>query len=196
LLFFSHKGSGSLRPVGTYGSDGFIYEGDWVNDKREGKGKMTYGSDGFIYEGDWVNDKREGRGKMTNSKNDYIYEGEFKNGNFNGYGKYISKQSAYEGEWLNNKRNGYGTIKDKNGVVMYQGEWKDDKHKSGDKILLYKDIYLLRNVIYIYPDETTTHFVDTHFVDKKDISNLKNSFDSLFRTNLTEVEDNAFYLTL
>lgn len=37
--------------------DGDRYEGEWQNDKRHGKGKMTYaGDDGTMkeqYEGDW-----------------------------------------------------------------------------------------------------------------------------------------------
>ena len=39
-----------------------IYEGDWVNDKRDGNGKMIY-ANGDSYEGDWLNDKRDGKGK-------------------------------------------------------------------------------------------------------------------------------------
>ena len=33
------------------------YEGDWVADKREGKGVMTW-PEGAKYEGDWVADQR------------------------------------------------------------------------------------------------------------------------------------------
>jgi hypothetical protein len=40
----------------TY-ADGGVYEGDWVNSKAEGKGKLTL-ADGTVYEGDWVNDLR------------------------------------------------------------------------------------------------------------------------------------------
>lgn len=35
----------------TY-SDGRVYEGSWVNDERNGRGKMTY-SDGSVYNGYW-----------------------------------------------------------------------------------------------------------------------------------------------
>jgi hypothetical protein len=41
-----------------------VYEGEWVNDKLEGKGTMIYPS-GKIYEGSWAADIRHGEGKMT-----------------------------------------------------------------------------------------------------------------------------------
>ena len=40
-----------------YWKNGDRYEGDYKNDKREGKGIM-YWNDGDKYEGDWKNDKR------------------------------------------------------------------------------------------------------------------------------------------
>ena len=35
------------------------YDGDFINDKREGNGIMTY-NNGDIYKGDFINDKKEG----------------------------------------------------------------------------------------------------------------------------------------
>ena len=39
-----------------YWNDGHRYEGDWKNDKREGKGIMYY-NNGEIDNGDWKNDE-------------------------------------------------------------------------------------------------------------------------------------------
>ena len=39
--------------------NGDIYEGEWVNDKAEGKGKLIMVS-GDMYEGQWKNDKANG----------------------------------------------------------------------------------------------------------------------------------------
>ncbi len=36
-----------------------IYEGEWLNNNREGKGKYTFAS-GAIYESEWLNDNRNG----------------------------------------------------------------------------------------------------------------------------------------
>ena len=41
-----------------------MYEGEYIDDKRNGEGKMTW-PDGSIYEGDWKDDLRNGRGKHT-----------------------------------------------------------------------------------------------------------------------------------
>jgi hypothetical protein len=42
--------------------NGNIYEGTWLNDKRNGKGKMTHNGD--TYDGDWLNNKRHGKGSI------------------------------------------------------------------------------------------------------------------------------------
>jgi hypothetical protein len=58
-------------------NNGDIYEGYWLNDKKNGKGIINYHNN-EIYEGDFVDDKKEGNGAM-NFKNDNLYKGEFKN---------------------------------------------------------------------------------------------------------------------
>lgn len=45
--------------------NGARYEGDWKNNKREGRGKM-FGSDGKNYEGDFKDNKKEGFGTLDN----------------------------------------------------------------------------------------------------------------------------------
>ena len=39
--------------------DGSRYDGQWRNDKANGKGELKH-ADGDVYRGDWVNDKAEG----------------------------------------------------------------------------------------------------------------------------------------
>jgi hypothetical protein len=45
-------------------TDGSVYEGEWVRDKRHGSGRMTL-SDGTVYEGQWQDDKQHGTGAPT-----------------------------------------------------------------------------------------------------------------------------------
>jgi len=51
------------------------YDGNWKNDKREGKGNFNVTnigiqiySNGDKYEGDWINDKRSGKGNYVNHR--------------------------------------------------------------------------------------------------------------------------------
>jgi hypothetical protein len=52
-----------------------LYEGEWLNDKKNGKGKLFY-EDGDYYEGNFVNDKRHGEGKVI-SKGKIVCSGNF-----------------------------------------------------------------------------------------------------------------------
>ena len=48
----------------TYGN-GDVYEGNWKDGKKNGKGKYTY-TDGTVYEGDWKDGSKNGKGKNIN----------------------------------------------------------------------------------------------------------------------------------
>ena len=67
-------------------NNGNIYEGNFVNGKKNGFGKMFFKS-GNIYEGDWKNDFQNGKG-ILNYKNGDKFEGNFINGEINGNGIY------------------------------------------------------------------------------------------------------------
>ena len=45
-------------------TNGDVYEGQWHNDLKEGKGKMIR-VNGEVYEGDWKNGKMHGYGTLT-----------------------------------------------------------------------------------------------------------------------------------
>jgi len=77
------------------------YEGDIVNNKRHGNGKMTT-KEGHVYEGKFSNGKLL-RGKLT-MKNGVVYEGEFdKNGRMTGKGVMVNGKRKYDGEFENGK---------------------------------------------------------------------------------------------
>ena len=87
--------------------DGTIYEGEFKDDKYNGKGKIIY-SDNSEYEGEFHNNLKEGQGifKWADGK---IFEGEFKNDKKNGKGKFIFKKNIYyEGNWINDLAHGKG----------------------------------------------------------------------------------------
>lgn len=52
-----------------------VYEGDYDNDRKHGKGVFTWAS-GNIYKGDYVEDERQGNGQMLWTDGS-MYEGEW-----------------------------------------------------------------------------------------------------------------------
>jgi hypothetical protein len=62
--------------------------------------------DGAVYEGEWVNNKAEGKGTFWHAEGD-VYIGEFKADQANGHGEYTHiNGSRYEGEWVNDVQEG------------------------------------------------------------------------------------------
>lgn len=93
---------------GTYVySNGFIYEGNFVNGLREGRG-MLKGQDGSWYDGMWVKDKFQGQGTYV-WPNGAKYVGAWENGVQNGYGIYFyTNGDKYTGYFKDNLFEGQG----------------------------------------------------------------------------------------
>ena len=135
----------------------YIYEGNFHNNMKNGKGEIKMIKSGDNYEGEFVNDKITGYGKYI-WDNHHQYIGYFLDGEMNGKGKYKWPDgSEYEGEYVNNKREGKGKFKwnsgaffegnfhngkpDGNGIFFKQGstynaEFKDGHLKIHRKIIL------------------------------------------------------------
>lgn len=150
--------------VGPYDPTGSRYEGDYLNDMRDGTG-AHYFANGDRYEGDWVADVMHGKGTFYYS-NGHRYEGEFQDGlqqgtgayyfveegeryegefavdMFYGAGTYFYKDgSRYEGDWMYGLREGVGTSYYNNGA-RYEGDYFDDvKHGTGTYTFVNGDRY-------------------------------------------------------
>ena len=107
-----------------------IFDGKYINGKRNGKGKEYHRNGKIIFEGEYKNDLRwngkgyddkgkvvyeliDGNGKVKEYGGDFgrlIFEGEYLNGKKHGNGKeyYDFDGLKYEGEYLNGERNGKG----------------------------------------------------------------------------------------
>jgi len=64
--------------------NGSIYEGDFIDGEKHGRGKYFDSINNIFYEGGWANGKMEGHGYMEFESD--IYEGEFKEDQKSGYG--------------------------------------------------------------------------------------------------------------
>lgn len=89
---------------------GVIYQGEWVDDRREGYGRQIW-KDGSVYEGDWRDNKANGEGRLIHSSGD-VYEGLWVDDKAEGQGMYLHQDGAsYRGEWLDDKQHGFGIEK-------------------------------------------------------------------------------------
>jgi hypothetical protein len=129
-------------------NNGKVYEGEWKNLKREGRGILRYRKYSMMrYDGEWKNNMKEGTyynydineayyGQIYGSR----YEGGFKNDMKEGHGTtYVNGQIEYEGEWKNDMRHGKGTIYYKDGS-KYEGEWKNHQEGKGTFYFNYNNV--------------------------------------------------------
>ena len=95
-------------------ADGNIYNGDFIDNRREGKGTFIF-ADGDIYTGSFVNSKFEGQGTYT-----------------------WTDGQNYVGEWKDDKINGKGTMTYAPGkpLIKTQGTYVDGKLRKGTATLV------------------------------------------------------------
>lgn len=130
-----------------------VYEGDFKNNEKHGKGIMRqadgsvwyegeykqgiphglgtlYYPNGAIYQGSWKDGKRDETGKYRYC-NGYVYKGEWTQDKKHGYGIMIcaNGQEHFAGQWVDNKRHGRGSYKFGNGEII-TGEWINDENPS------------------------------------------------------------------
>ena len=115
-----------------------IYYGEWEKsgNRRHGRGIQVW-KDGSRYEGYWIEDKGNNKGKLVNP-NGSIYEGEWLDDKPHGYGVYTHIDGTkYEGYLKEDKQDGKGKESWSDGS-SYEGDYKQGK-KSGKGIFKYAD---------------------------------------------------------
>ena len=135
-----NKKHGKGKLISNNGTTTLVYEGDYQNDKIHGKGKIKYRND-EVYEGEWEHGKMQGKGKSI-LPNGNVYEGDFVDGKQHGKGKYtFADGSVYDGYYENGKMHGKGTFTYADGQV-YEGDWEESKrHGKGKAILANGEVY-------------------------------------------------------
>ena len=113
-----------------------VYNGNWVDGKRDGRGTYWNGDDRHLYIGQWKDDKRHGRGsyffnlaewrenqytEFWLSQNTENYTGDFVNDLYQGRGVYRWKDgSRFEGGFFANEKHGFGTYYYSTGTARQQ----------------------------------------------------------------------------
>ena len=92
-----------------------VFNGKYfLGDKNVYGKEFSRSNNKLIYEGEYLNGKRNGKGKEYDKNGKLIFEGEYKEGKRNGEGKEImyclyNREYIFQGEYLQGKRwNGYG----------------------------------------------------------------------------------------
>mgnify|MGYP002626993872 CR=1 FL=1 len=118
----------NIKEYNSY-TDHLIYEGEYLNGERNGKGKEYNKNRKIIYSGEYLNGKRNGLGKEYYYNGKLYFEGEYSLGNkWNGKGYNIDGTISYE------IKNGNGNIKEFNdrGSLIFEGEYlKGQKNGKG-----------------------------------------------------------------
>ena len=161
------NGKWYIKEFDYYGQ--LIYEGDYFNGDRNGKGKEYYNKNKLKFEGEYLNGKiwngkgynfegneefeiKNGKGyiKVFNFFGNLTFEGDYIDGDRNGKGKEFNREYTliYEGEYLNGQRNGKGKEYNKFGELIYEGEYLKGKRNGKGKefdsevILIFEGEYL------------------------------------------------------
>ena len=61
-------------------NDNLLFEGEYLNGKRNGNGKEYDSEDKLIFEGEYLNGKRHGKGKEYDFDGKLLFEGDYLNG--------------------------------------------------------------------------------------------------------------------
>lgn len=93
----------------------------------------------IIYEGDYFNGLKIGKGILKKRNGEIIYSGYFKEDKFDGYGTlYINNGYVYEGNFINGKKYGEGTLYSYDRKFKYEGDWVNDE-KEGNGLEYFPD---------------------------------------------------------
>ena len=109
----------------------FIKEDEYIIEDIKGTIK-EYLDCSLIFEGQYMNGKRNGKGKEYDIHNKLKFEGEYINGKRNGKGKEFGYfgNLEYEGEYLNGERTGKGKEYGYNGNLEFEGEYLNGEKKK------------------------------------------------------------------
>lgn len=131
---YNNRGEKHGEGVMTW-SNGDVFKGSFVNDKRRGHGTITFNGsnqDGGEYVGEWLDDKMHGSGTRRYRNGD-MYAGTFVAGKRQGEGRfYFANGDLYCGKWNNNQMHGQGNYYFSSGV-RFEGIFLFNKRNGKGK---------------------------------------------------------------
>ena len=196
FVYVIHEPNGIAKEYLGF-EDMLMFEGEYLNGKRNGKGKEYDWNGKLIFEGEYLNGKRNGNGKEYDNKGNLIFEGEYLNGKRNGKGKEYNEKGKliFEGDYfndlllignvydndgilhkVNNNLNGYGKEYNSYGKLLFEGEYLNGKRNgkgkeyNWDDRLIFEGEYLngkKHGIGKEYDDDGNLIFEGEYKYDKK-----------------------------
>ena len=94
--YIIYKSNNKGKVYDSY-NDQLIFEGDYLNGEKNGKGKEYDYNGNIIFEGEYFKDKRHGKGREYNRYGELKFKGEYKKGKkWNGKGYNSRKEILYK----------------------------------------------------------------------------------------------------
>jgi len=115
-----------------------VYQGEWLNNKRYGKGFMTWNNN-TKYDGGWVDNLMQGNGLMKWEDGSY-YDGNWEKGVRSGYGKLYYNGRFFDG--------GYGGGYSNSAWLLCEGNFRNNLFHGQFKITRTATHRLYEDVIY------------------------------------------------
>lgn len=128
------NGTGTyIWSTGESESDNASYEGQWVNNTMTGFGELVLPGIG-VYKGDFLNNKRQGKGSFIwtyegepATGSPVSFEGDWDNDKIGAQGTLvIAGLGTYVGSFCKQQRSGSGTFTWNDGSI-YEGDWTNDQ---------------------------------------------------------------------
>ena len=113
-----------------------IFEGEYLNRKKNGKGKEYDNNGKIIFDGEYLKGEKHGKGKEYYNHGNVLFEGEYINGKrWNGIGYYTSNIKAYE------LKGGEGLVKeyDNQCRLIFEGKYLNGEKWDGIYYLYYSN---------------------------------------------------------
>ncbi len=170
IVYVGQWTNGNLNGYGKYCGVDYVYEGQFVNNKKEGKGSLVY-SDSSKYNGQFKNDLKNGFG-IYKENNGWRTEGNYINDSLNGFAKNYDSTNflIFEGNYKGDFWNGKGTLYDKSGVRI-DGMFYGDK-LNGEYVFTLVD-----------GTKKTVTFKDNEVVENK--VDLSSAYKTIFESEWT-----------
>lgn len=121
-------------------TNGDVYEGEFVEGKKQGAGSYTY-RNGDVFEGEYEANLRTGVGRIVYADGS-SYSGHFVGGVRHGEGTMVyGNMDVYSGGWEYGKKNSKGIYVFAKSKYFYEGRWVDGEITEGRWILTRDKFY-------------------------------------------------------